>query len=163
MRKPFDRLRVFGRCFPVPGPARTATVLAALATALAGCAAPGPRVTEVLSAKRLKFVMVGNEESTGDLGGYRRRAHPKDLPPGKRCEEFYVRWTPDTIGFVRFEYRQPRLAGQVQAQTFVPDLHPWTTFRVCGDDLADGGFVTAWRVTLWQGEQMVAEKQSSLW
>ena len=39
----------------------------------------------------------------------------------------------------------------------------WTGLTLGGDDYKDFGEVTAWRVTLWDGEQMIGEEKSFLW
>jgi len=39
----------------------------------------------------------------------------------------------------------------------------WTGIKLGGDDYKDFGEVTAWRVTLWEGEQMIGEQKSFLW
>jgi hypothetical protein len=39
----------------------------------------------------------------------------------------------------------------------------WSSFLVTGDDYLALGEVTAWRVTLWEGDQMLSEQKSFLW
>ena len=39
----------------------------------------------------------------------------------------------------------------------------WTSLRLGGDDYRKFGDVTAWRVTLWSGDQMLSEQKSFLW
>ena len=39
----------------------------------------------------------------------------------------------------------------------------WTSLTLGGDDYKDFGDVTAWRVTLWDGEQLMGEQKSFLW
>jgi hypothetical protein len=39
----------------------------------------------------------------------------------------------------------------------------WTALTLGGDDYKDFGQVTAWRVTLWTGGQLLGEQQSFLW
>ena len=39
----------------------------------------------------------------------------------------------------------------------------WTGLLLGGDDYKEFGEVTAWRVTLWDGEQMLGEQKSFLW
>jgi hypothetical protein len=39
----------------------------------------------------------------------------------------------------------------------------WTSLTLGGEDYAKFGEVTAWRVTLWDGDQLVAEQKSFLW
>jgi hypothetical protein len=39
----------------------------------------------------------------------------------------------------------------------------WTALKFAGEDYKNFGEVTAWRVTLWDGEQLVGEQKSFLW
>jgi hypothetical protein len=39
----------------------------------------------------------------------------------------------------------------------------WAALKLTGDDYQQLGEVTAWRVSLWNGEQLVAEQKSFLW
>lgn len=39
----------------------------------------------------------------------------------------------------------------------------WTTIAVTGDDYRNLGTVTAWHVTLWDGDQLLSEQKSFLW
>ena len=39
----------------------------------------------------------------------------------------------------------------------------WTSLTLGGDDYRKFGDVTAWRVTLWAGDQMLSEQKSFLW
>ena len=39
----------------------------------------------------------------------------------------------------------------------------WTSVLLTGDDYRDFGEVTAWRVTLWEGQQVLGEQRSFLW
>ena len=39
----------------------------------------------------------------------------------------------------------------------------WTSLTLAGEDYKNFGEVTAWRVTLWDGEQLVGEQKSFLW
>jgi hypothetical protein len=39
----------------------------------------------------------------------------------------------------------------------------WTSLTLGGEDYKNFGEVTAWRVTLWDGEQLVGEQKSFLW
>ena len=42
-------------------------------------------------------------------------------------------------------------------------LSRWTSLTLAGEDYKNFGEVTAWRVTLWDGDQMVGEQKSFLW
>jgi hypothetical protein len=39
----------------------------------------------------------------------------------------------------------------------------WAQLKLAGDDYKNFGDVSAWRVTLWDGEELVAEQKSFLW
>ena len=39
----------------------------------------------------------------------------------------------------------------------------WTSVMLTGDDYRDFGDVTAWRVRLWEGQQVLGEQRSFLW
>jgi hypothetical protein len=39
----------------------------------------------------------------------------------------------------------------------------WASLKLAGDNYKKFGEVTAWRVTLWNGDQLVAEQKSFLW
>jgi hypothetical protein len=78
-------------------------------------------------------------------------------------EEFYVRWTPRSISLVKFEYRQIGKPNVIGEQTYVPHQDTANLFQVRGEEFRSGGSVSAWRVSLWDGDQLVAEKKSFLW
>jgi hypothetical protein len=67
---------------------------------------------------------------------------------------------------VRFEYRQEKLHSHVQAQEISYGSvrgSRKTEFKVVGDDYSDGGRVIAWRCSLIEHGQIVAEDRSFLW
>ena len=39
----------------------------------------------------------------------------------------------------------------------------WTTIKLSSDDYKSLGEVTAWRVSLWEGDQLIGEQKSFLW
>jgi hypothetical protein len=39
----------------------------------------------------------------------------------------------------------------------------WTSLTLTGDEYKKLGEVTAWRVTIWEGDQMIGEQKSFLW
>jgi hypothetical protein len=55
--------------------------------------------------------------------------------------------------------RQKTLESEVKPSR----LSHWTSLTLGGDDYKDFGEVTAWRVTLWDGDQLVGEQKSFLW
>jgi hypothetical protein len=49
-------------------------------------------------------------------------------------------------------------------QTVTPHFfRHWTSFGLAGDDYKNFGNATAWRATLWSGDQMLGEQKSFLW
>ena len=49
-------------------------------------------------------------------------------------------------------------------QTVTPHFfRHWTSLTLGGDDLKKFGNVTAWRATLWSGDQLIGEQKSFLW
>jgi hypothetical protein len=67
---------------------------------------------------------------------------------------------------VRLEYRQQNLGSHVQAkELFYPAAKGTilTKFTVIGDEYADDGRVTAWRLLLIQDNRIVGLRQSFLW
>jgi len=123
-----------------------------------------PRVVEVSSRTRLQDVGPADEKA---FFGYdqasRFRYKPQDLSIEDQREEFYVRWKPGSVSLVKFEYRQVSKAATVFEKTYTPNGDVATVFEVRGEDFRAGGSVSAWRVTLWKDDQLVAEKKSFLW
>ena len=128
------------------------------------CSTTRPRVIEVSSRTRLQDVGPAEEKA---FFGYdeasRFRYAPRDLSSEAQREEFYVRWTPASISLVKFEYRQVGKAATVFAKTYTPNGDVAKLFEVRGEEFRAGGSVSAWRVTLWKDDQLVAEKKSVLW
>lgn len=130
----------------------------------AACSTTAPRVLEVSSRTRLQDVdPADSREYYGYDEASRFRYEPQDLSIEAQREEFYVRWTPASISLVKFEYRQVGKAATVFAKTCTPHGKAVNLFEVRGEEFRAGGSVSAWRVTLWNGDQLVAEKKSVLW
>ena len=91
------------------------------------------------------------------------RYEPQDLSIDDQREEFYVRWTPRTVNLVKFEYRQVAKPGEVFEQTYAPHGDERKHFEVRGEQFRSGGLVSAWRVSLWDADKVVAEEKSVLW
>lgn len=56
--------------------------------------------------------------------------------------------------------------GSTTLKSEIPPGHKnsrWTSLTLAGEDYKKFGEVTAWRVTLWDGEQLVGEQKSFLW
>ncbi len=97
------------------------------------------------------------------------------LHPEKRSGiRFYIQWK--TKGGVweplrlRLELRgiaqanlPKRLVIEEPVETTGRRWSHWTDITLDGDRFKQFGEVTAWRVTLWEGQQLLGEQQSFLW
>jgi hypothetical protein len=163
---------------PVLGPARKADEKASAALLLAGiqylsaafciifltaCTAPRARVEEVTTSRRLFSVGVADQGIflSDRASRFRVAAHP--LPPSEQREELLVTWAGASVDRVRLEYRQVNAPNHVFQQEIPTDSRRSHTFEVRGDDYLRGGPVTAWRVSLWEGDHLLAERISTLW
>jgi hypothetical protein len=129
-----------------------------------GCSTAGPRVIEVSSRTRLQDI--GPAEARSYFGYDEAslfRYEPQDLSIENQREEFYVHWTPASISLVKFEYRQVAKPGTVFEKSYTPHGDVTKLFEVRGEEFRSGGSVSAWRVTLWKDDQLVAERKSVLW
>jgi hypothetical protein len=70
---------------------------------------------------------------------------------------------------LRLELRGATQAGAARQQVLVASVKPtgwlgrWTDIALGEDDYKKLGEVTAWRVTLWEGAQLLGEEKSFLW
>jgi hypothetical protein len=130
---------------------------------LTACSTTGPRVLEVTSRTRLQDVDLADREYFIEDQASLIHYEPQDLGINDQREEFYVRWTPRTVSLVKFEYRQVGKPGKVFEEVFVPHGGARNLFEVRGEQFRSGGVVSAWRVSLWDGDKVVAEEKSVLW
>jgi hypothetical protein len=107
---------------------------------------------------------------------YDRDAYQKFLSthPAKRSGmRFAVQWKAQTSKTgqlkLRVELRgvaQGNLPRQTVVETGVQQRHwfsQWTDLLLTGDAYREFGDVTAWRATLWDGDQLLSEQKSFLW
>ncbi len=98
------------------------------------------------------------------------RQHP-DRQSGIR---FYIEWKSKKPVWepllARVELRgiaEGRLPRQAVLERSVPNpggpLSHWTDITLSGDAYKNFGTVTAWRVTLWEGQTLIGKEQSFLW
>ena len=71
---------------------------------------------------------------------------------------------------LRAELRGTASGNLPREQTLETEITPgngsvsrWTSLKLAGAEYKEFGEVTAWRVTLWDGEQLVGEQKSFLW
>jgi hypothetical protein len=145
-------------------PVRGAGLTVALLSLTLGCfTSATPRVLEVTSRTRLQEVDAVDTRLFVDDTASRIKYVPQDLSIEDQREEFYVRWGGPNITLVKFEYRQVAKPNTVFEQTYAPHDATSNIFAVRGEDFRSGGSVSAWRVSLWNGDQLLAEKKSFLW
>ena len=140
-----------------------------MACLLTSACSTTPRVLEVTSRTRLQNIDMAEKDYFIEDQASSIRYLPHDLNIDEQREEFYVRWRPaprsgpGSISLVKFEYRQIGKPNVVGEQTYVPHRDTANVFQVRGEEFRSGGSVSAWRVSLWDGDQLVAEKKSFLW
>lgn len=84
---------------------------------------------------------------------------------------FLVHWDPADAGtpagtVVQFEYRQqdPEKTRSLNVSyPFIVNTRRCATFKITGEAFRTGGLVTAWRVRILNGGQVLAEQQSKSW
>ena len=148
---------------------RIVGALSVVACLLTSACSTTPRVLEVTSRTRLQNIDPADKDFFIEDQASRIRYAPHDLSIDEQREEFYVRWSsaptsgPTSISLVKFEYRQIGKPNVIGEQTCVPHQDTANLFQVRGEEFRSGGSVSAWRVSLWDGDHLVAEKKSFLW
>jgi len=108
---------------------------------------------------------------------YERDAYQLSLrehPERRSGIRFYVQWKAPKPAWepllVRVEFRgiaEGRLPRQASLEQPVPNRgglsSHWVELTLDGDAYKTFGNVTAWRVTLWEGQTLVGRQQSFLW
>ena len=97
------------------------------------------------------------------------RAHPK-LRSGLR---FYIQWKARGPAFsplkLRLELRGIAKGNLPTQLVLEYDVKPggwfshWTSLPVTGEEYRKFGDLSAWRATLWEGDQLLGEQKSFLW
>jgi len=69
---------------------------------------------------------------------------------------------------LRAELRGVGDQGAPRLTTLETEITPgffrsWTSLKLAGDDLKNFGSLVAWHVTIWDGDQLLGERQSFLW
>ena len=137
-------------------------VVAGLLVAIAGCQT-GPAVRDVWSTKRLEPISPADEDFFLSDRASRIRTTSRLLPVSEQGEQFHVSWHGHAVELVQFEYRQLNMPDQISTQDFATKGRHRTSFWIRGDAFLKGGSVSAWRVTLWNNGDLLAEKHSTLW
>jgi len=140
-----------------------ASVASVLALGLCSCAQHTPRVRDVEGTQYKETIGKADRNLYLTDRASHLRVEPKPLPPAERREEYYVSWSGSGISEVKFEYRQVNIPDKVLVQTAAPTDKHWSVFTVAGDDFNNGGPISGWRVSLWDGEHLLAERKSVLW
>jgi hypothetical protein len=107
---------------------------------------------------------------------YDRDAYQAQLrqhPEQRSALRFDVHWRATAVNGklkLRAELRGIVQGNQPRQTTLETELEAsrggvsrWTSLKLAGADYKNFGEVTAWRVTLWDGEQLVGEQKSFLW
>jgi hypothetical protein len=98
----------------------------------------------------------------------RLRQHP-ELRSGLRYDvSWRVRSVKASTFKLRLELRGIAKGNLPQLKTLEQEVKGgvasrWTSLKLTGEDYQSFGEVTAWRVTLWEGDQMLGEQKSFLW
>jgi hypothetical protein len=143
---------------------RTEVLLVMGMVAICGaCASRTPHVRQVEGSQYKEDVGKADRYLFASDRASHLRVNPKPLPPALQREEYYVTWSGVGVGQVKFEYRQVNIPDKTLVQTASPTNQHWCTFTVAGDDFIKGGPISAWRVSLWDGDRSLAEQKSVLW
>jgi hypothetical protein len=122
-----------------------------------------PAITSVWSTTHRETIARADRDLFLTDRASRIRGDASSLPASKQGESFRVHWRGDNIERVEFEYRQVNRPEKISRQVFQPFRQHSTTFWILGDEFHQGGPVSAWRVSLWAGNELLAETKSALW
>jgi hypothetical protein len=145
------------------------------ALALAGALPAGAATGEVLKALPLFLDLNGHHTIFPSL--YERDAYQvvlRDFPEKRSGILFQVHWK--TKGkaaapvVLKVQLRGLAKAKPPKEITLVQQIQPrggwfghWTGLALRGAEYKEFGEVTAWRVTMWEGDRLLGEEQSFLW
>jgi len=102
------------------------------------------------------------------------QAYLREHPEKRSGVRFDVRWKNTSPVFgqlkLRIELRGIAEANLPRQKVLEQNLEPgggwfgrWTSLLLGGEEYRQFGEVTAWRVTLWEDDQLLAEQRSFLW
>lgn len=130
---------------------------------LSACASRSARVGAVWGGKRTEAINAVDQDLFASDRASRLRIKTNPLPASEQREEFLVTWRAGDARLVKFEYRQVNVPNTIVALTFPAVDRDSHVFAIRGHDYVHGGPVTAWRVSLWNGDQLLDERKSALW
>ncbi|YCM43839.1 hypothetical protein V2O64_21250 [Verrucomicrobiaceae bacterium 227] len=128
--------------------------------------------TETLRVRQFHLrdnkVANGNEFIRGEMGKRLYGAVTLEEREARRGQYYNISWH-DLSGAravkVVFEYQQAVSGADVKriVKTLPASREGMVEIRMIGDSYQKGGRIVAWRVTLFDGGESVAQKQSYLW
>ena len=136
---------------------------AGIAAVLCACAHQTAQVRDVEGTKYSETIGKSDRTLFGTDRASRIRVDPKPLPKSQQREEYFVSWRGGDVRLVKFEYRQVNIPDKILVQSLTPAGQSWNVFTVAGEDFLNGGSISAWRVSLWDGDRLLAERKSVLW
>jgi hypothetical protein len=153
------------------------SILCLLATALPAGTEPTPAKT-AMTGRVIKVLphfldLKGRHTLSPSL--YDRDAYQAQLraqPEQRSGIRYDVQWKAKVPGdaklTLRVEMRSDARGKTPVLKTLEKEVKPrgfsrWTSIPFTGDDYKKFGDVTAWRVTLWNGDKLIGEQKSFLW
>lgn len=139
---------------------------------LAGATLPaGAAIDKIIKVLPQYLDLKGRNSLSPSL--YDRDAYQERLrnhPEQRSGMQFQVQWKSKTTAplKMRLEMRGTRNGEPTTALVEAPVRHrggfnKWTALTFTGADYANLGLLNSWRVTLWDGDKLLAEQKSFLW
>ena len=145
----------------------------AVAGASRVAAAPAPKTGRVVKVLPLFLDLKGHDAISPSL--FDRDAYQARLRHGTNeisAIRFDVLWKASNLKGAKLKLRaelrgvgEHGLPRQTVLETEVTPgfFRSWTSLKLEGDELRNFGSLVAWRVTLWDGDQLLGEQKSFLW
>ena len=96
------------------------------------------------------------------------RQHPAECSGIRYDVEWQAKTTTGTVKII-LEVRGEAHGAAAREKKIVSELKPgrgwkrWSGVELSGSDFKEFGQITAWRVTLWDGDKLLGEQKSFLW